>query len=88
MKYVYTGYSDKANGLLIITDKDWDEFCQSQGGKHRLIDGQNLLVLDDFINDEESLRDSVENSEYRWGVIALCRDEYREDYNLTNAVCW
>lgn len=87
-KYVYTGYSDKRDGLLVLTDMDWDEFCQSQGGTHREIDDNHILVMDGYEVDDEELEYAIENAEHRWGSMALYRSETKINENLSEAVCW
>lgn len=87
-KYIYTGYSDKRDGLLVLTDMDWNEFCQSQGGTHREIDGENILVLDGYEVGDEELRYAIENAEHRCGSMALYRTEVKINQNLPEAVCW
>lgn len=86
-KYIYTGYSDNQDGLLVLTDMDWDEFCQSQGGSYRSINGEDVLVLDETLTDED-IEDVIDEGEHRWGSMAIFRAEVKVNENLSGAVCW
>ena len=92
-KYAYTAYSSKITGFLVLSNKDWDEFCDSQGGKHREVGGFHVLVLNNDLDDDTLLR-IVENNEHRRDTMGLCRavlhdkDWVRLDEHLAEAVCW
>lgn len=91
MKYVYTGYSAKENGFLILTDKDWGELAATGGCEHKVRSDETETDIDCFVKPgvtEEDIEYALINGEPGWGMWTVYRDEVRPDENLADAVCW
>lgn len=96
-KYVYVGWTPKGDGLLVLSNLDWGAFARSQGGRHRLVDGQHLLIYDDPVPgvghsarqiSDDALAAMVADNDYWRGVLALSRTRARFEENLSDVVCW
>ncbi len=85
-KYVYTGYSDKHDGILIVCSEDWDDFCAACDGTHHFVGGEHLCVNRHYSDDD--LAKMVERCETYSGVMKLYRAELVVGANLTDAICW
>ena len=94
-KYVYTGYSGKQDGFLILTDKDWDELATELNAKYvkyKDDSGDDVFDVNFFIANETDNADDI-NLAFAahtpgWGVWHVYRAEIKPDTNLANAVCW
>jgi hypothetical protein len=91
-KYVYTGYSGKQDGFLVLTDKDWDELAAENNSKyvrHKNKQEDVPFDVDFFIaNDTDNVNLDYATHTPGWGVWHVYRTEIKTDTNLSNAVCW
>lgn len=90
-KYVYTGYSHKEEGFLILTNADWDELVERLGCRHVRRTTESGVEQDVFTRPdatEQAVEDALVDCEPRWGVWLVYRAEAKCDENLAAAICW
>lgn len=88
-KYVYTANNSKQDGLLVITDKDWDEFAKSRDC--RIVKGNygnRLLVDKDIKLTKKQIEDVEDDNAAIFNVWFLNRTEVKVDKNLSEVVSW
>ncbi len=84
---VITGYSNRRDGLLIVTDKGLSEVAEANGMIHDTVGGQDFFryVLAPF--DEQDLRNIAAGETPRQSYRIYVSD-VQMDVNLSAAVCW
>lgn len=82
MTYIYTGWSHKNPGLLIVSDKDWDEAAKEQGLVHH--GGfDNEAVWSPEALSEDVVENIVAEQEPRHSWL-VARQELVKDVRLEN----
>lgn len=88
--YVITGYSGKMDGILVVVPAKnlRDAFTKIPSATQKIVElddlGTFLCRLED---DEQGIRESVENGEIRW-FHQLAGQELKYGENLDGAICW
>lgn len=88
---IVTGYSNKSDGLLVVTDKDLATLAVSFGFVHKQVRTEDFFVdgerLDNGEISEEHLA-MIENGETPRGFFRMFVADFELDVNLYSAVCW
>lgn len=85
-KWVYTLYSNKSDGMLFLSNKDWDDLANLLECDHTIYSKAPHEYIHIFSNPGADLIDVV--NEPGHGCWHVFRDIAKADCNMPEAVCW